>query len=77
MGFSGSLAQVRTNGTQCDDMDVVVGLLQQMGNVMEAAGVFEATDRAGKAQRPVLALRAEQVGAWGTGVQGLGLGSRV
>ena len=59
MSFSGLLAQVRTRGDQGDDMDLLVGMLQQMGNVVEAAGIFEATGRARKAHRPVLAFRAE------------------
>jgi hypothetical protein len=40
-----------------------VGMVQQMGNVVEAAGIFEATGRARKAHHPVLTFGAEGVGA--------------
>ena len=50
-------------------MDLLVGMVQEMGNVMQAAGILEATGRARKAHRPVLAFRAEGLGAgsWGLG----------
>src|SRR5262245_1669190 len=56
MSFSGPLVQVRTGGDQGNDMDLLVGMLQQIGKVVEAAGIFEATGRARKTHRPVLAF---------------------
>ena len=45
-------------------MDFLVRMLQQMGNVVETASLFESTGRAGKADRPVVAFMMEGIRDW-------------
>src|ERR1051325_8369459 len=57
--FRGSRAQVCTDSDQGKDMDLLVRMEQQMGKVVQAAGIFEATGRVCKAYGPIVAFRTE------------------
>lgn len=49
MRFRSFLAETRTSAGQGEDMELLVRMLQQMSNVVQATGLFEATGYARKA----------------------------
>lgn len=61
--------QVCTISDQSDNVNFLVRLLQEIGNVVQAAGIFESTSPAGKTYRPVFALGAKQIRSWGLRVR--------
>ena len=65
--IGGLLAETRACAYQTQDMELLMRMVQQVGDIVQAAGLFEATGRARKAHRPVLAFRAEGVGGRGLG----------
>src|SRR5262245_39192190 len=56
---SGFFAQFYTHSDQMHDMNLLVGLMQQVSNIMQAASIFETTRRARKAHHPVPAFILE------------------
>src|ERR687895_238335 len=59
MSFRSFLAETRTSAGQGDDMELLLRMLQQVDNVVQATSLLETAGHAGKAQRPVVAFRAE------------------
>jgi len=65
-GFrQGPHAEVRNIGGKRESGKLLARVLEQVGEVVQAARIFEAGDCSVKHQRPVLAFAVEQVGAWG------------